>query len=90
MGRSLSESFFGMGVILTARQQSGSFCSCKHRDISNERDSTKVWEHFLRRKGEILSGPAAFKGFNELRWRRVSDGETNNGEESTLSNFPTG
>ena len=67
MGLNLAESFFGTGVILTARQQSGSFRSCKHRDNRDERDSDKIWEHFLRGKGETLSGPAAFEGFNEFR-----------------------
>ena len=67
MGRNLSESFFGMGVILTVRQQSGSFRSCKHRDNKDERGLAKIWEHFLRRKSETLSGPAASKGFNEFR-----------------------
>ena len=56
-----------MGVILTALQQSGSFRSCKNRDNRDERGSARIWEHFLRRKGETLSGPAAFEGFDELR-----------------------
>ena len=66
MGRNLSESFFEIRVILTARQQSGSFRSYKHRDNRDERRSIKIWEHSLRRKGETLSGPTAFKGLNEF------------------------